>query len=152
MPLSCTELHCNRKCLTPHCTLHYKVNMLIKRSLAAIEILLIFPATLFMLALFLRNVQPAPYEPAQTARLVVDWFAARPHIGLQLLLIAFPFAAMLIGAAATLRTWRNNQQLRQIASDTVATLRAHASFVLIAIATLVAGGILSIVALHIIAD
>lgn len=126
--------------------------MLFKRSLAAIEILLILPATLFMLALFLRNVQPAPYEPAQTARHVVDWFAARPHIGLQIFLIAFTFAAVLIGAAATLRIWRNDQQLRRTAADTVATLRAHASFVLIAIATLVAGGILSIVALHIITD
>ena len=126
--------------------------MLTKRSIAALEILLIFPATLFMLALFLRDVQPAPYEPAQTARHIVDWFAARPHIGLQLFLIAFPFAAVLIGAAATLRTWRNDSQLRQIAAATVANLRAHASFLLIAVATLLAGAILSIVALHIITD
>jgi hypothetical protein len=120
--------------------------------MAATEILLILPATLFMLALFLRNVQPAPYEPAQTARHLVDWFAARPHIGLQLFLIAFPFAAALLGAAATLRIWRSDQQLRQIASHTLATLRDHVWFLLIAAATVVAGAILGIVALHIITD
>ena len=57
--------------------------MNLKRSIATLEILLVFPATLFMIALFLRNVQPAPYEPAQTACHLVDWFAARPHIGRQ---------------------------------------------------------------------
>ena len=126
--------------------------MLIKRSIATLELLLIAPATLFMLSLFLRNVQPAPYQPAQSARLIVDWFAARPHIGLQIFLIALPFAALILGAAFTLRTWRNDHRLRQLASDTVATLRAQASFLLIAAATLVAGSILAIVALHILTD
>jgi cytochrome b561 len=126
--------------------------MLIKRSIATIELLLIAPATLFMLALFLRNVQPEPYQPAQTARHIVDWFAARPHIGLQIFLIALPFAALIIGAATTLRTWRNDQRLRQLASDTVATLRAQASFLLIAAATVLAGSILAIVALHLLTD
>lgn len=126
--------------------------MLLKRSLAAIELLLIFPATLFMLALFLRNVQPAPFQPAETARHVVDWFAARPRIGLQLFLIALPFSALVIGAASTLRTWRRDQRLRQVAADTLAPLRTHASFLLIAAATLLAAAILSIVALHILTD
>ncbi|HEY2823490.1 MAG TPA: hypothetical protein VGJ06_20770 [Candidatus Acidoferrum sp.] len=126
--------------------------MLIKRSIAAIELLLIFPATLFMLALFLRNVQPAPYQPAETARHIVDWFAARPHIGLQIFLIALPFTALVIGIATTLRTWRNDERLRQATSESFATLRTHASFLLIAAATLLAGGILSIVALHTLTD
>ena len=41
-------------------TLRYKVLMNIgKRAIAATELLLIFPATLFMTALFVRNLQPA---------------------------------------------------------------------------------------------
>jgi hypothetical protein len=123
--------------------------MLLKRSIATLELLLILPATLFMLALFLRNIQPAPYQPAQTARHIVDWFAARPHIGLQLFLISFPFAALIIGIATTLRTWRRDPQLRQLAST---TLRAQASFLLIAACTLLAAAILSIVALHLLTD
>ena len=34
--------------------------MMLRRSIAAVEVLLIFPGTLFMIALFVRNVQPAP--------------------------------------------------------------------------------------------
>ena len=126
--------------------------MLLKRSIAAIELLLIFPATLFMLSLFLRNVQPEPYQPADAARHIVNWFVARPQIGLQLFLIALPFTALVLGVATTLRIWRNDQQLRQRAADTLATLRAHAAFLLIAAATLVAGSILAIVALHLLTD
>lgn len=126
--------------------------MLLKRSLATLELLLIAPATLFMAALFLRNVQPPPYQPAETARHIVDWFAARPHIGLQIFLIALPFAALVIGAAATFRAWRNDANLRQRASETFAAIRAHASFLLIAAATLLAASILAIVALHILTD
>jgi hypothetical protein len=139
--------------LTLHGTLQYKVLvMLLKRSIATVELLLIFPATLFMLSLFLRNVQPEPYQPAETARHLVDWFAARPQVGLQLFLIALPFAALSLGAAATLRLWRSDDQLRQKAADTFAAIRAHASFLLIAAATLVAASILSIVALHLLTD
>ncbi len=119
--------------LTAHCTLRYKVSMNLKRSVATLEILLVFPAALFMIALFLRNVQPAPYEPA-------------------LFLIALPFSALVIGATTMLRTWRRDPQLRQVASDTVAAFHAHLSILLIAAATFVAGAILSIVALHMITD
>jgi hypothetical protein len=126
--------------------------MLLKRSIATLELLLILPATLFMLSLFLRNVQPAPYQPAQTARLLVDWFTARQVIGLQLFLISFPFAALIIGAATTLRTWRRDPQLRHAASDALASIRAYSSFLLIAASTLLAFTILSIVALHLLTD
>jgi cytochrome b561 len=126
--------------------------MLLKRSIATIELLLIFPASLFMLSLFLRNVQPAPYQPAETARHIVDWFTARPHIGLQLFLITLPLAALVLGIATTLRTWRRDPNLRQVASTTLTTLRSQSSFVLIAASTLLAFAILSIVALHLITD
>jgi len=126
--------------------------MNLKRFIATLEILLVFPATLFMTALFLRNVQPAPYEPAQTARHLVDWFAARPHIGLDLFLIALPFAALMIGAGTMLRTWRSDPQLRQVASDMFGAVRAHLASLVIVAATLIAGAILSIVALHMITD
>ena len=126
--------------------------MKLKRSIATLEILLVFPGTLFMIALFLRNVQPVPYEPAQTARHLVDWFSARPRTGLDLCLIVLPFSALVIGARTILRTWRSDPQLRQVTCDALAAFRAHLSTILIAAATLVAGSILSIVALHMITD
>jgi len=139
--------------LTSQATLRYKATMnTIRRSIATLELLLVCPASLFMLALFLRAIQPPQYQPAQTARLVVDWFAARPHVGLDLCLIALPFIALIIGCLAVLRAWRTDAQLRESALQTLAAIRANFSALLIAAATLVAGGILSIVALHIVTD
>jgi hypothetical protein len=120
--------------------------------IATLECLFVFPASLFMLALFLRDIQPPQYEPAHAARLVVDWYSARPHLGLDLSLIALPFAALVIGCAAVLQSWRSDAQLRQAALQTLATVRTHLAALLIVLATLIAGGILAIVALHMITD
>ena len=124
----------------------------IKRTIAATELLLVFPAALFMTALFVRNLQPAQYEPAHTARRLVEWFSVRPHLGLDLFLIALPFAAFVIGCGTVLRSWRSDAELRQAALETLAAVRAHLATLLIAGATLTAGGILGIVALHMITD
>ena len=123
-----------------------------RRAIATLELLLIFPGALFMLALFLREVQPLPFEPAQTAGHIVDWYAARRVVGLQIFLIGLPFAAFVIGCASVFRGWRADAQLRQAALQTVSAIRAHFASVLIACATLVAAGILAIVALHLITD
>jgi anti-sigma factor RsiW len=124
----------------------------IKRTIAATELLFVFPATLFMTALFMRDVQPVQYEPAHTAQRVVDWFSARPHLGLDVFLIALPFAAFVIGCATVLRSWRGDAELRQAALKTLAAVRAHLATLLIAGATVMAGGILAIVALHMMTD
>jgi hypothetical protein len=124
----------------------------IKRTIAATELLFVFPATLFMTALFVRDIQPAQYEPAHTAVRVVEWFSARPHLGLDVFLIALPFAAFVIGCATVLRSWRGDAELRQAALKTLAAVRAHVATLLIAGATVMAGGILAIVALHMMTD
>ena len=125
---------------------------IIKRALAFLELILVFPAALFMTALFVRNLQPTKYEPAHSAQLLVDWFSARPRLGLDVCLIALPFTAFVIGCAAVLRGWRSDAELRQAALETFATIRSHLATLLIAGATLMAGGILGIVALHMITD
>jgi hypothetical protein len=120
----------------------------IKRTIAIIELLFVFPATLFIAALFLRDVQPA----AQTGRLV-DWFSALPvQLGLYLLLVALPFAAFVIGCATLLRSWRSDAGFRQAALGIFTTVRAHLASLLIAGVTLMAGGILAIVAMHMITE
>jgi hypothetical protein len=124
----------------------------IKRSIASLELLLVFPASLFMIALFLRAVQPPAYQPARTAARLVDWFAARPFLGLDVFLIALPLIALVTGCVTVLRGWRSDAQLRQATRQTIAAIRAHAAVLLVAAATLVAGGILAIVALHVITD
>ncbi|SPE27184.1 membrane hypothetical protein [Candidatus Sulfotelmatomonas gaucii] len=124
----------------------------IQRSIAALELLLIFPAVLFMTALFARSVQPQQYEPAHTAQRIVDWYAARTHVGLWLLLIAFPLAVLVTGCAALARNWRDDPALREAARSAIAALRSHLAAFFVAAATLTAGGILAIVALHLLTD
>jgi hypothetical protein len=134
-------------------TLDYKVLMnTIKRTIAATELLLVFPASLFMTALLVRNLQPAQYEPAHTAGRLVEWFSARPLLGLDVFLITLPLAVFVIGCVTVLRSWRSDAELRQAALVTLAALRAQLATLLIAGATLMAGGILAIVALHVITD
>lgn len=123
-----------------------------KYSIATTELLLIFPAALFMTSLFVRNLQPPQYEPAHTAQQIVAWFAMRPRIGLWGLLIALPLAVLVTGCATLLRRWSDEVELRQAARHTFAAFRAHLPTALVAGATLAAGGVLAIVALHLLTD
>ena len=125
---------------------------MIKRVIATIETLLVFPAALFMTALFVRNLQPTKYEPARSAQAVVDWFAARPVLGLDVFLIALPFVAFVIGCVTVWRQWHKDAQFRNSTLNALAAVHAHAAALFIAGATVVAGGVLGIVALHVITD
>lgn len=134
-------------------TLYYKVTMnTFKRSIAFVELILVLPATLFMTALFVRNVQPPQLEPARSAGRVVEWFSARPHLGLDVCLIALPFAALVIGCASVLRSWKRDPEFRDAARRTFAVIRTHLASLIIVAATVTALGILGIVAVHVISD
>lgn len=124
----------------------------IYRSLAAVELLLVFPAVLFMAALFARSIQPTAYEPAHTAQRIVDWYASSPRVGLWILLIALPLAVLVIGAVAMLCEWRRDDSLRDAVRKMLGLARAHAAALLIACTTATAFGILAIVAMHMITD
>ena len=50
------------------------------------------------------------------------------------------------------RLWRGDEELREATLKTLATVRAHLATLLIAGATLVAGSVLAIVALHVLTD
>ena len=129
-------------------TLWYKVIMkTINRTIAIIELLLVLPAALFMTALFFREVQPL----AQTG-LLVDWFSHHVVLGLYVFLIAMPLAAFFIGSAMVLHGWRKDVEFRQATLKVFTTFRAHVASLLIAGATLMAGGILAIVAMHMIGE
>ncbi len=119
----------------------------IKQTIAIIELLLVFPAALFMTALFLREVQPL----AQTGRLV-DWFSHHVVLGLDVSLIAMPLAAFFSGGAIVLRSWRSDAEFRRATLEIFTTIRAHLASLLIAVVTLMAGGILVVVAMHMITE
>jgi hypothetical protein len=119
----------------------------IKPAIAIVELLLVFPAALFMTALFLREVQPL----AQTGRLV-EWFSHHVILGLYVFLIAMPLAAFVGGCAIVLRSWHSDAEFRRVALAILTTARPHLAALLVAGATLMAGGILAIVAMHMITD
>lgn len=121
----------------------------ILRSVAALELLFVLPAVLFFAALFARSIQPLQYEPAHTAQRIVDWYAVRPHIGLWVLLIALPLAVVAIGSSSLIREWHRNPELRDSILRAVGSVRSQVPTLLIAAATAMAGGILAIVALHV---
>ena len=125
---------------------------LTKFTLATTELLLISPAALFMIALFVRNLQPLKYEPAHTAQQVVTWFALRPRIGLWGLLIGLPLIVLVTGSATLLQRWSREAELRQAARYAFAAAGAHLATLLVASATLAAGGVLAIVALHLLTE
>jgi ABC-type Fe3+ transport system permease subunit len=125
---------------------------LTKRILAATELLLVLPATLFMTALFVRNLQPAQYEPARSAGRLVEWFSARPFLCLGIFLIALPLAVFIVGCVTLVLGWHREEKLRQAALETLSAVRAHLTTLIIAGATAVAAGILAIVAVHVITD
>ena len=124
----------------------------ILRSVAALELLFVFPAVLFMTALFARSIQPLEYEPAHSAQRIVAWYAASPHIGLWVLLIALPLAVVVIGSATLIREWHSNKEFRVATMKVTGFIRSQTPSILIATATATALGILAIVALHVLTD
>jgi hypothetical protein len=119
----------------------------IKPTVAIFELLLVFPAVLFMIALFLREVQPL----AQTGHLV-DWFSQHVVLGLYVFLVAMPLTAFIAGSAILLRAWRRDLAFRRAALQTLDIARAHAAPMLIAGTTFLAASILAIVAMHMITE
>jgi hypothetical protein len=121
------------------------------RIIAVSQLVLIFPAALFMTSLILRQLQPQQYEPAHSAQQVVMWYAARMW-SLWILLLALPIAVFVTGCATLLRAWKSDTALPSAARQLLAVIRAQFAVLVVAAATLAAGGILAIVVLHMLAD
>jgi hypothetical protein len=121
------------------------------RIIAASQLVLLFPALLFMTSLILRQLQPQQYEPAHSAQQVVLWYAARTW-SLWILLLALPIAVLATGCATLLRGWTRDTALPSVARQMLAVIRAQFAMLVVAAATLAAGGIVAIVVLHMLAD
>jgi hypothetical protein len=141
-----------RRLVANNLTLHYKAYMrTLTRGTALMELALIFPATLFMMALVVRDLQPLQYEPAQTAERIVTWYSARTWT-LWLLLLAMPLAVLISGCVALLGSSQSGVDLPQRARQPGVMLRAPAATLLVAATTLTAAAFLVIVILHMLAN
>lgn len=120
--------------------------------MAAAELLLVLPAAFFMTAAIVRSLQPIEYEPVRTAQRIFDWYGARPHVSLWVVLIALPLAVVISGCVSLLHSWSHESQLREAARQMLVAVRAHLATLLVAVATVAAGGILAFIAVHLLAD
>lgn len=121
------------------------------RVIAVMELVLIFPAVLFMTALVLRNLQPLQYEPARSAQQLVMWYAGRLWT-LWFLLLGLPLIVLVSGCAELLRSYNRDIVLPLASPKSLAIVRVHLSSLFIAATTLMAGVILAIVVLHVLAN
>jgi len=114
----------------------------VKRTIATTQLLLIVPAALFMTAVVVRT---------NTTQQIVMWYAGRGWT-LWVLLIGLPLSVLVIGCTTLLESWNDDGALRQAAWQTPGAVRAHLATVLIAAATVAAGGVLAVVGLHMLAN
>ena len=119
-----------------------------KPAVAAVQGLLILPAALFMVAVVVRNLPLPQYELVLNAQRIVLWYSARQWT-LWVLLIVMPLAVLVAGCLTLLSVGNGNTDLPQARRQ---TLRPHVATVVVAATTLMAGGVLAIVTLHMLAN
>ena len=119
--------------------------------IAGWALILVGPAVLFVVALFLRQMPPPESEPARTAERIVTWYAAHPQLALWVLLLLLPLSAFILGSAALMRTWGDNPQLQYYTWRALAAIPAHWPAVSIGGATLLSAGVLAMITAHLMA-
>ncbi len=121
---------------------------MIQRTIAWVELILICPAALFMMALILRTLQAPQAEPAHTAQQIVMWYSGRLWT-LWVLLCVLPLTVLVLGCATLLRGWDSAAGPGRGTRDTLAAIGADRTMLLVAVLTLAAGVILAIVGVHV---
>ncbi|HWD00367.1 MAG TPA: hypothetical protein VG456_26600 [Candidatus Sulfopaludibacter sp.] len=121
------------------------------RLAATVQLLLIFPAALFLTAVLLDGGDAPRYDLARFAHRIVMWYSARMW-ALWLLLLALPLAVLLTGAATLLRSWNRDFEQPHAARPSLAMIPAPLATLLVAGTTLTSAGVLAVVVLHMLAD
>lgn len=122
-------------------------------ALAVSEWLLVLPATLFLAAAVLRQLQPRQFEPARTSWAIFEWTTTHiSQAGAALLFLVLPAAAVLAGCVGLMRAWRKSETLRQDAAAVFTSLRRNLAVAILGTGTLLSVAILAAVIIHIITD
>lgn len=119
----------------------------IRPAFAALEVLLVLPAAIFLLALALAVIQPV----FGTGH-IVGWYARHLVLGLYVSLFALPLAALAGGCAFTLYGWNRDGGLRRFVLEAIRGAREQWAHLLVAAAAVTAGLTLLVVALHMITE
>jgi hypothetical protein len=121
------------------------------RVVAAMQLVLISPAALFITAVLVAAGDAPQYDLARIAQRIVMSYSAHMWT-LWLLLLALPFTVLVTGCATLLRSWNGDVQLPQAARQSLAMIPAPLATLFVAGATLTSAGILAIVVLHMLAN
>jgi hypothetical protein len=115
------------------------------RTIAFLQLALIFPAALFMASLVVRNLGGLQYEPAHTAQQIVMWYAGRMWT-LRVLLFALPCMVLFSGyvVRTRIRATEHDNKLQPLDPR-----RPHWPLHLISVTTVASAGILAIVGVHV---
>jgi hypothetical protein len=122
----------------------------VKRTLAAVHLLLISPAALFLVAVIMDQLLPSQKQPALTAQHIVMWYAERVWT-LWILLLALPLSALISGCVSLLRDSRGSTQVASVPQKALAALRPAGARTSVAVTTVTAAVIVGIVILHMLA-
>ncbi|HLV95179.1 MAG TPA: hypothetical protein VKS44_08295 [Candidatus Acidoferrales bacterium] len=119
--------------------------------LALSEWVMVLPATVFLTAAALRQLQPRQYEPSHTSWLIFEW--TMTHISqtsAAVLFMGLPAVAIILGCVVLLQNWREDQVLRDDVKLALGIFRQHAVIGLLTVATVLAGAILAAAVAHVI--
>ncbi len=120
---------------------------------AIAEWVMVLPAAVFLAAAALRLLQPRQFEPAHTSWIIFDWTTTHiSHLGAAMLFLVMPGMVILAGCAALVRSWRENQILRQDAALGLSIFRRHLAIGLLTTATLLAAAIFLFGVAHLVTD
>ena len=119
--------------------------------IAAWAMALVGPAILFVAALLIRQVPPPESQAARTADRIVKWYAAHPQFALWVLLLLLPMSTFVLGSAALMRTWDENPKLQYYTWRALTEIPEHWPALSIGGATLLAAGVLAMIAGHLFA-
>lgn len=122
-------------------------------ALAVSEWLLVLPATLFLAAALLRQLQPRQFEPARTSWAIFEWTTSHiSQTGAALLFLVLPAVAVVAGCVGLLLAWRESETLRQDTVAVLTSLRRNLAVAILGTGTLLACAILATVVFHMITD
>jgi len=106
--------------------------------------LLVLPATFFLAAGVLRQLQPRRFQPARTCWIIFEWITTHfTHMDAAVVFLAFPIVALAAGGAALWCEWRRSPALRRDAAAALDIARRQLVGICLAAAVLAAGAILT---------
>ncbi|MGH9575310.1 MAG: hypothetical protein ACRD40_17490 [Candidatus Acidiferrales bacterium] len=119
--------------------------------LAIGEWLMILPASIFLAAAVLRQMQPAEFEPTHTSSAIFSWAVSHvTHTDAAVIFIALPAIVLLAGCIALLRAWTSIEPFRQDLNDAIGILRRNFAACAVVSAAALGGAILAAVIAHLI--